>query len=165
MLEFVVEKIVPALESTRLHGLILDSAWAWPTMEILHFVGLILLLGSLLVIDLALMGVLKGLSSDATHHLLKLVLIGFVLNLCTGVLFIIGDPGRYFINIAFQIKALLLIAAALNALWYGRKLAPKLAGTRDFVATRESKIVGALSLLLWFGVLIFGRMIPYLGTG
>ena len=87
------------------------------------------------------------------------------MNLVTRVLFVFGDPGRYFINIAFQIKVALLVCAALNALWYGRKIAPKLVNVSEFLATGETKIVGALSLILWFAVLIFGRLIPYMGTG
>ena len=165
MIEFLVKTIVPMLESTAIHVFVVGNAWVWPLMETLHFLGLILLLGALLIIDLALIGVFKKLSSDATHRLLKLVLIGFVLNLVTGVLFVFGDPGRYFINIAFQIKVALLVCAALNALWYGRKIAPKLVNVSEFLATGETKIVGALSLILWFAVLIFGRLIPYMGTG
>ena len=92
MIEFLVKTIVPMLESTAIHAFVVGNAWVWPLMETLHFLGLILLLGALLIIDLALIGVLKKLSSDATHRLLKLVLIGFVLNLVTGVCLLYTSP-------------------------------------------------------------------------
>jgi hypothetical protein len=161
----MIESIIELLEANSVNAFVVGHIWVWPMMEIFHFVGLCLVLGSLLVIDLGLMGVIKHISPSATHTLMRAVLIGFGLNLLTGVLFVIGDPSRYFINISFQIKMVLIIFAALNALWYIKKIAPKLEEKNEFTAVMETKIVGFLSLLCWFGVLIFGRLIPYIGTG
>lgn len=161
----MLDSIVNWLGSSAINGAIQGTSWAWPTLEGIHFVGLILMLGALLIIDLALMGVIKGVSPDATHRLTKIVVFGFAANLITGTLFIFGDPGRYFINISFQLKMLFLVLAGINAIWYLKKIAPKLAGVADFVPTGATKISGFLSLIFWFLVLIFGRMIPYLGTG
>ena len=161
----MIETAVAWLESTALNDWVLGSQWAWPAAEIIHFAGLCLLLGSLLIIDLGLIGVLRNLGPDTTHRLLRLVALGFGINLATGMLFIVGDPGRYFINISFQIKMLLVVLAGLNALWYGLRLSRNRTATGPFNPTRESMIIGVLSLLLWFGVLICGRMIPYVGTG
>lgn len=161
----MLDSIVEWIGSTGLNSFIQSTFWLWPTMETLHFIGLILMLGALLIIDLALIGVIKGVTPDATHRLTKFVVIGFAINLITGILFIFGDPGRYFINISFQLKMLFLALAGINAIWYIKKIGPKLEGMSHFVPTGETKLVGALSLILWFLVLIFGRMIPYLGTG
>ena len=161
----MLDSIVNWLGSSAINGMIQSTAWAWPTLESIHFVGLILMLGSLLIIDLALIGVLKGVSPEATHSLTKLVVVGFTANLITGILFIFGDPGRYFINISFQLKMVFLVLAGINAIWYIKKIAPTIEGASTFVATGATKVSGLLSLVFWFLVLIFGRMIPYLGTG
>ena len=101
--------------------------WLWPVMEIIHFIGLSLLLGGLIVVDLRLAGHFRALNLAATHKLLPLVLVGFGLNLTTGVLFFYGDPLRYSVNIGFQIKMVLVALAGLNALLYYWKIKPAMA--------------------------------------
>lgn len=161
----MLDSIISWISNTSINGAIQSTSWAWPTMESIHFVGLILLLGALLIIDLALIGVIKGVSPQKSHRLLKVVIFGFTLNLITGLLFIFGDPGRYFINIGFQLKMLFMFLAGLNALWYTLKIQPKVIGVEDFTPTGATKLAGTVSLVLWFLVLIYGRLIPYVGTG
>jgi hypothetical protein len=118
----MTESLVSWIEGGTLNTWVLGSSWIWPTMETLHFVGLALLLGSLLIIDLRLAGFFRQIDIRATHKLLPWVFIGFGLNLVTGVLFFFGDPGRYAINIGFQIKMILVLIAGLNALWFYWKI-------------------------------------------
>ena len=100
------------------------------------------------------------------HDLLPIVIFGFGINLVTGILFFVGDPHRYAPNIAFQLKMVLVVLAGLNALYYQMKIAPEIDGwTESTEIPMNAKVVGATSLLLWFGVLSYGRLIPYLGTG
>ncbi len=161
----MLNSIIGWLNSTAINNAIQSTSWAWPTMEAIHFIGLILLLGGLLIIDLALIGVIKGMSPQKSHSLLKIVIFGFALNLITGVLFIFGDSGRYFINISFQLKMLFMLLAGLNALWYTLKIQPKVLEVTDFTPTAATRLAGILSLTFWFLVLALGRLIPYLGTG
>ncbi len=161
-----MESIVEWMTATALNTWVNGSAWVWPTLETLHFFGLCLLLGSLLIIDMRMIGWFKRIDIGATHALLPLVFIGFVINLGTGTLFLFGDPGRYVINIAFQLKMLLVILAGLNALLFYWKIDPVMAGWGAHDGTPAiAKFVGAASLVFWFGVLAFGRLIPYMGTG
>ena len=99
--------------------------WLWPVMEIIHFIGLSLLLGGLIVVDLRMAGHFRALNPAATHKLLPLVLVGFGLNLTTGVLFFYGDPLRYSENIGFQIKMVMITLAGLNVLLYYWKIKPE----------------------------------------
>lgn len=145
---------------------IAKTYWLWPVMEIIHFMGLTLLLGGLIVIDLRMAGHLRLLSATSVHQLLPLVILGFILNLITGVLFFYGDPGRYSINIGFQIKMILVLIAGCNALLYHWRVSPLMHN----LATGDdtpllAKCTGYTSLTLWFGVLLAGRLIPYVGTG
>ncbi len=153
------------LGSTAINEWVQSSAWIWPSMEAIHFVGLILLIGGLLIIDLALIGVIKGIPPKVSHILLKVVIISFIVNLITGVLFIFGDPWRYFINIGFQLKMLFMLLAGINAIWYTLKVQPSVIDDVNFSPTAATKLAGSLSLIFWFLVLGLGRMIPYLGTG
>ena len=143
-----------------------STYWLWPVLETLHFIGLSLLLGGLLIMDLRLAGHFRRFSLLATHQLIPLVLIGFAINLSTGILFFYGDPLRYSINISFQVKMVLVLLAGLNALlyyWRLHRLVPDWDPAADPLPL--ARAVAYASLTLWFAVLLCGRLIPYLGTG
>lgn len=162
MLEFIAASII----GSPLNEWIQATFWFWPVLEITHFIGLSLLLGGLIVIDLRLAGHIKSLNLAATHQLLPVVFLGFGLNFTTGILFFFGDPMRYAINIGFQIKMMLVIIAGLNAALYYWKIHPVAHG---WDAASDSppiaKFVAYTSLAVWAGVLVCGRLIPYVGTG
>lgn len=148
-----------ALDSS-LNLWIAETYWLWPVLEILHFIGLSLLFGGLLMVDLRMLGIFTSIAQEKVYQLLPLVIFGFVLNLITGVLFFFGDPGRYSINIAFKIKMTLVLLAGINALVYHYAVQPSVAR-----AGQWQKLSAVISLSAWTGVLLFGRLIPYIGTG
>ena len=162
----MLESFAASIVDGPLNQWIQSAYWLWPIMEIIHFMGLSLLLGGLIIIDLRMAGYFKVLNPATTHKLLPAVLLGFVLNLITGVLFFYGDPLRYSINIGFQIKMVLVLLAGLNALLYHWKVSPVM---RTWNPAADSppmaKIVAFTSLTIWTGVLLCGRLIPYVGTG
>jgi hypothetical protein len=60
----------------------------------------------------------------------------------------------------------LVLIAGLNALWFIWKINPRVASWDVYGDTpTEAKVVAVLSLVAWFGVLLLGRLIPYVGTG
>ena len=144
---------------------IAETYWLWPVLEIIHFIGLTLLLGGLIVVDLRMAGHLQSVTRLASHQLLKFVVIGFALNLITGILFFYGDPGRYSINIGFQIKMWLVLIAGLNALFYHWKINPLIENSADEQTPWQARASAYTSLTMWTGVLLAGRLIPYVGTG
>jgi len=161
-----MQELANWLESTPINAFVLGYAWTWPTLETLHFVGLCLLIGAILIMDLRLVGLERTIPLAAVHRLVPVAIIGFGINLITGILFCFGDPHRYFINISFQLKMVLVLLAGLNALLYYLKVEPMLARAAPTAPTPPlAKAVGAASIVLWMGVLVYGRLIPYLGTG
>lgn len=162
----MVQSIADWMQSTWVNNLVIGYAWTWPTLETLHFVGLCLLIGALLIMDLRLIGFEKAIPMSAVHGLMPVAVVGFVINAGTGVLFCFGDPHRYFINISFQLKMLFVVLAGLNFLLYWLKVEPQLLRAGPNSPTPLlAKAVGSASLIFWFGILAFGRLIPYLGTG
>jgi hypothetical protein len=156
--------ILSWLEQSSMHAWILDTVWVWPTAEILHFVGLSLLIGSLLVVDLRLFGWLPEMRLETTHRLLPWVFVGFAINLVTGSVFFVGDPIKYAGNWAFQVKMGLVVVAGVNALWFYLKFAAITRHVDQYGSTPAiAKAMGGISLLGWTGVLIMGRLLPYLG--
>ena len=161
-----MQSIIATIEGSAVNEWVLGSAWVWPILEILHFVGLSLLLGSMLVVDLRLAGLFRRIDINATHRLLPLAGIGFALNLATGILFVLGDPARYFANVGYRFKMLLVLIAGLNALWFYRRINPVMGRWDPHGDTPGvAKTIAVVSLATWAGVLLLGRLIPYIGTG
>ena len=162
----MTDAFVQAIEGSAINNWILSSQWLWPGMEITHFIGLSLLLGSMLIVDLRLAGRLRQIDIMLTHKLLPWAIVGFLLNLVSGIGFILGDPARYTINIGFQVKMILVLIAGINAIWFFRKVNPQIANWDAHGDTpAEAKVIAVVSLVAWFGVLLLGRLIPYIGTG
>jgi Family of unknown function (DUF6644) len=152
--------------TTWINKLVLGYAWSWPTLESLHFLGLCVLMGALLVMDLRLIGFQRTIPLKAVHSLMPWAIAAFCINLITGLGFFFGDPYNYAGNWSFWAKMILVVLAGLNFLFYYFAVEPALARLGPNDATPPlAKIVGVLSLTFWFGVLSFGRLLPYLGTG
>ena len=162
----MTEILIRTIEGSTINSWILTTTWLWPFLEIIHFIGLSLLLGSMLVIDIRLAGFIRNMDIMRTHDLLPLAAIGLFINMVTGLLFLMGDPARYLINIGFQIKMALILLAGLNALLFSLRIKPVMTQWDPYGDTNtEAKVIAYISLILWFGVLLLGRLIPYVGTG
>ena len=162
----MIEALTEEMMASNLTQWIQATYWLWPILEIFHFFGLTLLMGGLIIVDLRMIGFLSYIGLEEVKKLLPLVIFGFLVNLITGVLFLFGDPSRYSINIGFQIKMILVLLAGCNAAIYHLKIEPLFSNLN--LTDRLPlviKITGFTSLTLWAGVLLLGRLIPYVGTG
>jgi hypothetical protein len=160
-----MEPFVLWLRSSALSEAINTSRWVWPLSETLHFVGLTLVIGIAGFFDLRLMGFMKRVPISAARELMPFAIGGFVLNLITGVIFLVGLPEQYFTNPAFLAKVLFIAAAGTNALFFERIVGPATFNAGPGAEPpRAAKVVGAVSLFSWFAVLYCGRMLPYLGN-
>src|SRR5262245_58909626 len=160
-----MDAVVVWLEATRLSRLIVSVKWIWPLCEILHFVGLSLVIGIAGFFDLRLMGFMKRVPVSAARDLMPLAIAGFAVNLTTGLTFFIGAPHQYVDNVAWWAKMGFLLLAGLNAMFFETTVGGR---TIDLGAgddtPRAAKIVGAVSLVSWLGVLYWGRMLPFIGN-
>ena len=135
----------------------------WPTCETLHFVGLSLLLGVVLADDLRMLGVIKSESYATLHRLLPWGILGFGINVLTGMLFFLGAPGQYTRNAAFQWKIVLVLIAALNALYFTVLDEAWVLGPGDD-APMMARVMAASAMCLWVAVMFCGSMLPFLGN-
>lgn len=137
-----------------------ESTWLFTAGLTLHFFGICLVVGAMLVVDLRLLGFLRGIPIAATFKLLPVAIGGFILNALTAFMFFCFDPVGYAVNPAFQVKIVLLILAGINAvaftLFEHRKLA---AVGPDYETGVLTKVSAGLSLLLWMLIILFGRLI------
>src|SRR4030095_16360499 len=92
--------------------------WLWPLCETLHFMGLALLVGIVGVLDLRLLGMAGDLPLGPLQRLMPWAILGFTLNLVTGVMFFAGDPFQYIHNVAFAFKLIFIGLAGANVILY-----------------------------------------------
>jgi hypothetical protein len=136
--------------------------WAWKTLETIHFMGLCLLFGVVLVGNMRLLGWMRNAPLEGFHRLLPWGLWGFIANAVTGMLFFIGQAFQYIENPAFHWKMLCILLAGGNVLyltWHDEVW--ELGANQNPPAM--VKILAASQIVLWIGVIYFGRMLPYLG--
>lgn len=150
------------VRSTWLSEFVISHGWTWPVFEIVHYLGLILLLGTVGLFDLRVLGLAKGIAPAALHRLIPFGVAGFILNVATGMAFFAGFPEQYFYNNAFRIKIAFIAIAGLNiALFYTTVFRQLEALPADATAPLRARILTAVSLTAWLGVLVAGRLITF----
>ena len=155
------------LQKTAMAVHIRDSLLLFPLLESTHVIGLAIVVGTVVIIDLRLLGL------ATTHRAFSRVgadtlpwtLGGFAVAAVTGALMFSTNATVYFHNTWFRVKVLMLVVAALNALvfeltarrtlvdWDLRRTTPPMA-----------RAVAAISLVIWVGVIVAGRMIGFTAT-
>ena len=151
-----------ALQESALGHVMRSSPALYPAVEILHIIGFVVLVGSILVLDLRLLGLARAIPiAPMAQLLLPMSRFGFLLAISMGFLLFSADASHVVRNPAFQSKLLLIVAALVNVViahlgpW--RRIA--LWGTE---APGGAKATALASLLLWLGVVCAGRLIAYM---
>jgi uncharacterized membrane protein len=144
-----------------LEAWVLDNAWVWPTGETLHFTGMALLFGVMLVINLRLVGLLRKLPFKAMHRLLPVGIFAFGISLTTGMMLFNANPTRYIAVPTFFLKMFLVALAGIAVLYVTIfdetwNLGP------DDNPPLSAKAFAVVTTIMWLGVLYYGRMIPFL---
>jgi uncharacterized membrane protein len=141
---------------------VVAKTWVWATCETLHFVGLCLLFGIASFVDLRMLGMMKSISFNALHRLLPWAVLGFGINLITGMFFFVAASDQYTTNTVFHWKLVLMMLAGLNVLYFTIFDEPWELGPGDD-APPVAKFVAATAFALVIGVIFCGRMLPFLG--
>ena len=144
---------------------LMRTAWAWPIAESLHFIGLTLLVGTIGAFDLRLLGLGRRIPIGAMHRFIPLGIAGFALNVCTGLLFLLTDPDQYIFNPSFHFKLLCLAIAGLNAGAFYVTSFRHVCRQATYDAPPRARIIAAISLCAWMGVITGGRLLTFYRPG
>ena len=152
------------LEHTRASVAFRESLWAFPIIESVHVLGICLFVGISSMWDLRLMGV--GFAhthvSDAAERLLPWMKLGFAIMIVSGVVTFLNSPVRYYDNVFFRAKMVMLVLAGVNAWVFHRTVHKSISEwDMDPDPPRAAKIAGVTSLVLWALIITTGRMIAY----
>ena len=152
------------LETSSVAYFVNNTNWIWAIFETLHFIGMALLIGCVGILDLRMLGVGKRLAAGPLHRLVPYGIAGFLINMITGLLFFVAIPRQYMFNVAFIVKMSLIAIAGINVLVFYTtvyRAAERLGPGDD--APFKAKVAAVVSIAAWFGVMYFGRMLPFIG--
>jgi uncharacterized membrane protein len=139
-----------------------DTPWTWIAAETLHFIGLSLLVGIILLIDLRVLGFMPHVPFAALDRLLPWAMLGFALNVFTGMLFFAAAFGQYTNNPAFFWKLVFVLIAGANTLYFTFDRTWSMEPGRDAPVLSKAAAVGAM--FFWVGVMYWGSMLPFIGN-
>ncbi len=145
--------------SPAIEMLINNVTWFVPWQTV-HFFGYSLIFSTALAVSLRVLGFWKSVPFSAVHRLLPLGVFGVVMNVFSGMLMLLADTFRYLNEITFVPKLAFITIGGIAVLYYSasERLWTVKAGED---APMSAKWVAALVLISWIGVIMGGRLLPY----
>lgn len=154
---------IAALESAPIAVAMRQELWLYPIVEIVHITGFVVLVGSIVVLDLRLLGLNTTISArDLSRHILPWTLGALIVIVPTGILMFMAHAHDLIGNRAFQVKLSLLLLAGVNAAVFHTGAYRSYAQwDRGVSPPSRVKLHAAASLAIWVGVLACGRLLAY----
>jgi hypothetical protein len=152
------------IQQTPLSVAIRESIWVYPILNVLHCVGILLVAGTIVVVDLRLLGfgMRRTVVSSVVSQVLPWTLSGFGFMFLTGSLLAWSEPVRLYRSIFFPWKLLFLAIAGLNALLFYLGVYRGVGSWDSATLTpARARLAGALSILSWICVIAAGRAVGY----
>ena len=141
--------------------------WIIPTVQTIHILAISVVLASMAMFDLRLLGVAGKRNSIASlaRRFMPWLWGALIVLAVSGSILIIGEPKRALGNVFFAMKMCMLATAIIVTLGFQVLLKRDLAGGSDLAPAHfgVAKFVGLLSLVLWVGIAVAGRLIAYTG--
>ncbi|AHE54917.1 hypothetical protein [Sphingomonas sanxanigenens] len=152
----MIDSFAAAVEASQLGMVARGSAWAYPIANLVHLLGLVLLVGGIGILDLRILGAFPSLPLPAlSRALTPLAIAGLILMLPSGLVLFAADAGALVGSDRFRLKLVLIALALANALAF------RVVGRADARPTGTMRLMAAVSLALWLGVAALGRLIAY----
>jgi hypothetical protein len=153
-----VTNLFASIEGTALAAWVRESPsiWAYATILTLHTVGLAIVVGANVVVDLRLLGWANSIPTHALRALLPIMWTGFAINFASGLLLFIADATTKSGQRVFWVK----LACITLALLVARTVATRL--RHQDAVPAHLRALALLSLVLWAGAIVAGRLMAYL---
>lgn len=155
---------IESIQSSAIGEWMRASEHAMPWVNAVHVLCITLVFGTILVVDLRLLGLLdKGRAvTRVSHEMLRLTWVAFTGAVISGAIFFIANANTYWFNTAFRFKMLAILLAGINMLVFQfftyRNVA---AWDRNAPTPGAAKLAGLLSILIWTTVIVLGRVIGF----
>jgi hypothetical protein len=158
-----VEEALTRLQDLSFPTEIRESVWLFPTIETVHVFALVLVVGSIMSVDLRLLGLTNKERpfSELAGEMLPWTWVAFTVAAVAGLLMFSSKALVYYGNIPFRLKMLCLLLAGINMAlfhWLGTR---HLRTWDRKQPPRSAKFTGGVSLLLWTLIVAAGRWIGF----
>ena len=141
-----------------------EGAVAFPLLLTIHVVSMCLFAGLIIMMDLRLFGIgnMRSPFSTIQRRLFPWQMTGITVNAITGFVLVYGQPLRYYSNVFFWIKAMMMTLAGINAVAFHFSTYESIAEwDMKTVLPRAAKLAAVVSLALWAAVIACGRLMAY----
>ncbi len=161
---YQLQALAADLERSQLPDIFKYAWWVYPAINTGHIVGLALLFGSIVPLDLRMMGMWRSIPlHDLARPLTRMALLGGLIAITTGAFLLSAKAQMYVNSPIFWAKSGFFTLALLNALFLRFNKPWRYLAQVDSRGTiPRFKTAGFISLFSWLGVLICGRMFGYL---
>ena len=152
-----LDGLLAALEQSAPVAALRESTYAFPFVNALHIIGIALLFGAVVALDLRLLGWRReaGEADRLRRLLVPVAIFGLLLAVPAGLAMFATDARGYAASPLFQAKMLVIAVAIVNALWLRR------IDWRRSAARGRLAMGGGASILLWLTAILLGRLVGY----
>lgn len=154
-----------AIENSAFASTIASSEWMFPTLETIHVIAIVTVIGAIAVMDMRLLGLTSGDRSVSAlaRDTLPVTWIAFALATVTGSLLFVSKASTYIVNPYFLWKFGLMALAGINMVVFHRYVSKEVDqwGAPGGAIPLSAKLAGALSLALWVAIPFCGRVIGF----
>lgn len=147
------------IESSDLSRAIVTIPWIYPTISALHIIGIAVLFGSIVSVDLRLLRITGPQFDAVLQALVRAALIGFAIAATSGLLLASVRIGNYLENPAFLAKMAIICVAGANALLL--RILSRSGDVAAMAGGQRGRIAATLSICLWISAVFAGRWIAF----
>jgi hypothetical protein len=160
--------VADVLQHSSLGTLVASGPWVFPVVETIHVLSLATVFGSIAMLDLRLLGITSkdGAVSSLSHEVLPVTWLAFAVAAVSGILLFLSNASAYAANLQFRLKFLFMGLAAVNMLAFHFGAYRRVSQwDYQLPPPNTARIAGALSILLWLTIIVFGRWTGYTMSG
>jgi hypothetical protein len=137
------------------------SIWAFPFILFLHTLGLGIVAGLAVALDIWLLAFAARYPLAPFERLLPVIWIGFTINLVSGLLLLIAYPTKALTDPVFYLKIGMIVVALVLLERMRRRVFIDADASRPFAPDRALRVVAGVSIGLWAGAVLTGRLLAY----
>jgi Co/Zn/Cd efflux system component len=148
------------MENSAVARLVHETLWGYPVILSGHAVGMAILVGIVLMINFRVLGFAPAVPVAAMRPMFKVALAGLAINVVSGSMLFMASANRFFESNPFRVKAVLLVIGGV-LLWATSRQWFRAGGSATATGS-EYRVLAGISVAVWIGVIVAGRLIAYL---
>ena len=149
-----------SFQAAGIEGWARGTPWVYPVANVLHVIGVVMLVGAIGVVDLRIAGLWQRLPLLAlSRALTPIAAAGLAVQVASGLVLFAADGEALAGSFTFHLKLILLALVLVNAAafrWHWRRAAGE-----GYVPSRLARISALVSIGLWLAIATVGRLIAY----